>query len=109
MPRSGGQEIAMAIEDASSLAHVLARCNSGQLRKNLLGIWERHRMQRVEWVAIYSTRTANYFQSGRPKGWTQMFKEWTMWACFWWLGEDGGMRWVYDYKAESVLPTLIRV
>lgn len=50
MPITGGQEVAMAIEDAASLAYVLGRCNSGQLRKNLLEIWERHRMQRVEWV-----------------------------------------------------------
>ena len=31
----------------------------------------------------------------------QLFKEWAMWAYFLWVGESGGLSWIYEYDTAS--------
>lgn len=107
IPPTGGQGVAIALEDAETLAYTLAEASlplpNGQQPSlsKLTGAWNEHRHARVAKVMDFTTKNGTLRKSS-PHFYEQAAKEWLMWATFKWAGPEAGTRWMYEYSAESV-------
>lgn len=109
IPPTGGQGAAMAFEDAETLGYTLTRIfssnfESGELVKTL-SAWQKHRTDRIANVLAFTTKNGTMRKSS-PHRYEQVAKEWLIWAMFKWQGEEGGVRWMYNYNAEAVRSVL---
>ena len=104
IPPTGGQGAAMALEDAASLAQVIARnAEKGFCWKKWrdeLSSWEARRKERVQKVVKFTGKGGDIRK--RSVGWLQQVtKEWAMWAYFWWTGKSMGLSWLYGHEVEK--------
>lgn len=97
----------MALEDAETLAYTISETlvpmPNGQPASLALLTerWNTHRHVRVAKVIDFTTKNGTLRKSS-PHFYEQAAKEWLMWAMFKWTGPEAGMRWMYEYNAESV-------
>jgi len=101
MPPTGGVGAAMAFEDACSLADVL-----GSVSRNEANIidhltkWQTIRQQRVKQALAFTSKGGDMRKSSVSTFW-QLFKEWTMWFYFRWVGPKAGLSWIYEYDTKN--------
>lgn len=101
MPPTGGQGAAMAFEDAITLADTFTRMNTKDSDlQRLLMSWQTERQQRIEKILAFTARGGD-MRKASPSTFQQIFKEWALWAYFLWVGEDGGLSWVYEYDTKT--------
>jgi 2-polyprenyl-6-methoxyphenol hydroxylase-like FAD-dependent oxidoreductase len=118
IPPTGGQGAAMAFEDAETLAYTLRDILDVQahhahmsleevkaIRAEKLGIWQRHRLERIAKVLDFTTKNGNQ-RKATSHLYEQAAKEWLMWAAMKFAGPTGGAAWLYEYNSESVLKLL---
>lgn len=109
IPPTGGQGAAMALEDAETLGFTLARIFSPDFQQGrlveTLSAWSRHRADRIAKVVAFTTKNGTMRKS-TPHRYEQVAKEWLIWAMFKWMGEEGGVRWMYSYNTEDVRSAL---
>ena len=109
IPPTGGQGAAQALEDAETLATTLAESllppRKGEAQdahlKYLTSKWDAHRHARLVKVHDFTTKNGTMRKSS-PHFYEQAAKEWILWAQFKWMGPEGGVKWMYQYNAESV-------
>ncbi|KAK7883751.1 hypothetical protein LTR67_010913 [Exophiala xenobiotica] len=101
MPPTGGVGAAMAFEDACSLADVLESV-SGKEADVLdhLTKWQTIRQQRVKQALAFTSKGGDMRKSSVSTFW-QLFKEWTMWLYFRWVGPEAGLSWIYEYDTKK--------
>jgi len=103
MPPTGGQGAAMAFEDALTLADTLALVETKELApQDSLRQWQAVRQARVKKILGFTSKGGD-MRKHSVGTLQQLIKEWTMWAYLLWVGEDGGLSWIYEYdtaKAE---------
>jgi len=106
IPPTGGQGAAMAFEDAQTLAYALARtATPRKLSQRILHKWQTHRQARIEKVHVFTSRGGD-LRKEAPSMLEKTIKEWGLWAAFKWWGPTGGLRWLYEYRAENVVGVL---
>jgi 2-polyprenyl-6-methoxyphenol hydroxylase-like FAD-dependent oxidoreductase len=101
----GGQGAAMAFEDTETLAYTISQLDFVGNWRKLLGIWEKHRQERLEMVKDFTNRNASLRDPGR--GYLrQKIKEYIVWGVFKYMGPSAGVEWLYGYNAEDIVGIL---
>ncbi|EXJ58952.1 hypothetical protein A1O7_06383 [Cladophialophora yegresii CBS 114405] len=103
MPPTGGQGAAMAFEDALTLADALSalktktkEIDSAARETHALTQWQAARRERIRKILAFTSKGGDMRK--RSVGTLQqLVKEWLMWAYFLWVGDEGGLSWIYEY------------
>jgi len=101
MPPTGGQGAAMAFEDALTLADALNAVKSKESTlRETLSHWQSIRQARIKKILAFTSKSGD-MRKHSVSPFQQLVKEWAMWIYFLWVGQDGGLSWVYDYDTAS--------
>lgn len=101
MPPTGGVGAAMAFEDACSLADLLGSvsCEEANILDHLTK-WQTIRQQRVKQALAFTSKGGDMRKASVSSFW-QLFKEWTMWLYFRWVGPEAGLSWICEYDTKA--------
>jgi 2-polyprenyl-6-methoxyphenol hydroxylase-like FAD-dependent oxidoreductase len=101
----------MAFEDALTLADTLSALETKEKDKEsapreALTQWQCMRQERVKKILAFTSKGGD-MRKHSVSTVQQLVKEWLMWAYFLWVGDEGGLSWIYEYdtaktKAKAV-------
>ncbi|ETI22075.1 hypothetical protein G647_06146 [Cladophialophora carrionii CBS 160.54] len=112
MPPTGGQGAAMAFEDALTLADTLSALKMDETGKedesaaratDALSRWQSVRRERVKKILAFTAKGGD-MRKHSVGTLQQLVKEWLMWAYFLWVGDEGGLSWIYEYDTATMVP-----
>jgi 2-polyprenyl-6-methoxyphenol hydroxylase-like FAD-dependent oxidoreductase len=101
MPPTGGQGAAMAFEDALTLADALSVIQTQEMApEGTIKNWQSTRQARVKKILAFTSKGGD-MRKHSPSTAQQIVKEWLMRGYFFWVGEDAGLSWIYDFDTRK--------
>ncbi|KIW67550.1 hypothetical protein PV04_06794 [Phialophora macrospora] len=105
MPPTGGQGAAMAFEDALTLADTLSALkrkenDAESAPRDALKQWQSMRQERIQKILAFTSKGGD-MRKHSVSTVQQLVKEWLMWVYFLWVGEEGGLSWIYKYDTTQ--------
>lgn len=87
----------MAFEDALTLADTLASVMAREKGpQDDIGQWQAVRQARITKVLAFTSKGGD-MRKHSVSTFQQIIKEWVMYAYFLWVGEEGGLAWIYEH------------